>query len=442
MIGSGAAGSSAARSLVASGWDVTIAENDRVGGTCLWKGCMPKKALYNSAKYRRALVRAETFGIGDGSSEFDWPSVLAWKWHAQETYAGDQEAGLADRGIRLARGAARFVSPEQVRVNEEVFEPDAVIIATGSRAFVPQIPGAELADTSEQALHYPQVPASLLIVGGGFIGLEFAGIFASFGSRVTVAIRGNRPIEALDPDTSAIAIHRLEALGVHFMPQSRLESITGDAGSLSVRITDPTGDAVDTTFERVLLATGRRPALDDLGLEAAGIETDSRGHLVLDPFQRTTNPAVWAAGDVTGGRMQTPIAGYEGRMIARSIDTGVPVELDCHAAPLTMFTTPQLAQVGLSESDATERGIAYRVSKQTFEFLGAAVIEDERDGLVKLLFDADSDVLIGAHIAAPDASDLIYALAVALKMNATAGDLRDVVGVHPAYCEAINWASF
>lgn len=431
----------AARSLARSGWNVTLAESGKVGGTCLWRGCMPKKALYHAARLRRESRAAENFGLGTCEPTFDWQAVLAWKWHAQETYAGDQEAIVADLGIRLIKAAATFVSLDEIECGGERFTPDHAVIATGSRSVVPPIPGAALADLSDDALGYSDPPSTLVIVGGGFIGMEFAAIYSAFGTRVTLVSSGPRPLEMLDSDTSAIAVNRLTQAGVRFHSSCRLQSLEGDRGALTANFLEA---GIDRTAhaERVLMAVGRAPVVDGLGLDAAGIETDGHGKIVVDAHLRSTNPRVWVAGDASGGLMQTPVASYEGRTVAESIDTGVPMPLDCRALPTTCFTDPQLAQVGLSEHAAAAAGIAYRVGTTTFEYLGAAVVDDARDGLVKLLFAADDDRLIGAHIAGPTASDLIWSLAVALKCDATAETLRSVPGIHPAYCEALNWAAY
>ncbi len=443
VIGTGAAGSGAARTLSAAGWKVTAVERDRVGGTCLWYGCMPKKALYTSAKSMRALSDAEGFGIDPGQAEYDWQGVLAWKWHAQETYAGDQAAILAERGIELLSGDAKFISPEAVRVDETTIEADAFVVATGSTPFMPPVPGIDLADTSADALGYLKVPEHLVIVGAGFIGLEFAGIYASFGSRVTVIAADDRILPAADPDVAAVAARQLEHLGVTFVTGSHATALAGERGDISVEISENrTGATRALSANRVLMATGRRPAVSGLDLEAACVESDGYGHVVLDTFQRSTNPRVWFAGDAAGGMMQTPVASYEGRTIAESIDSGTPKHLDCSTVPTTVYTIPQIASVGLTEEMARSRGLAVRVSSQTFEYLGAAIIENERDGLVKLVFGEDDDRLLGAQIAGPSASDLIYGLAVALKTKATAADLKNTLGVHPAYCEAINWAAW
>jgi pyruvate/2-oxoglutarate dehydrogenase complex dihydrolipoamide dehydrogenase (E3) component len=440
VIGSGAAGTGAARTLAAAGWDVTVAERDRVGGTCLWRGCMPKKALYNAARARRNAERAEMFGL-EGATGFDWQSVLAWKWHSQETYAGDQEAGFADRGIRLAKGHARFVSPDTIELDGEPLPFDHAVVAAGSRPVMPPITGIELADTSTGALSYSDPPASLLVVGGGFIGIELATVFNSFGSEVTVITGGVRPLEMLDEELSQVPLRRLERLGVTLHSSCRLEGLAGAPGAVSARFTDGDGTPYERTWERVLLAVGRTPALADLDLAAAGVEVDGHGRIALDEAHCSTNPRVWAAGDAAGRMMQTPIANYQGRTVAASIDAGTPIKVDDSMVPTCLFTTPQLAQVGLTEAQAHAAGIELTVGRASFEFLGAAVIEDERDGLVKLLFAKDDGRLVGAHIAGPTASDLIYAMAVAMRCGATRETLRETIGIHPAFCEALNWAA-
>lgn len=443
VIGSGAAGTSAARALASSGFDVTVIERGKVGGTCLWRGCMPKKALCVAARAQRERIRSEQFGLGGCATSFDWPMVLAWKWHAQETYAGDQETGFRERGIKLLKGTARFTSPDIIDVDGvEPLHPDHVVIATGSRPVLPPLDGIGLADTSDDAIGYPEPPASLLIVGGGYIAMEFAAIYASFGTAVSVVTRGLRVLMTLDGETAGIARLHLAQLGGVIHTGCKVTALSGQRGAILAEYTDEHGTARSGTYERVLVAAGRVPALTDLELDAGGIQTDGRGHIVTDRFLRTTNPKVWVAGDVAGGMMQTPVATYEGRTVAASIASGVPVAVDCTAVPTTVFTSPQLAQVGLTEQAAREAGIEFRVGRMSFEYLGAAVADDTRDGLVKLLFAAEDDRLIGAHIAGPNAAELIYAMAVAMRHGATASSLRETIGIHPAYNEALTWAAF
>ncbi|MBN2405643.1 MAG: NAD(P)/FAD-dependent oxidoreductase [Coriobacteriia bacterium] len=437
VIGGGTAGNAASRALAAKGLTVAVAEPGKVGGTCLWNGCMPKKALYNSAMAYQDVKRAEEFGVLARGVELDWPSVLAWKWHSQETYAGDQEGVMASRGIKHLSAAARFISPTELQVGTEVFSPGAVIVATGSRAVIPSIPGVELADTSDEALRFPELPASLIIIGAGYIGMEFAGIYASFGTEVTMLVRDS-VLASFDAECVAIAVSELQALGVRFVYDASVTQIEGVRGDLIVRFTT-SGDSQDrVSAERVLVATGRLPALDELNLDAADVHRDELGLPVLDASLRSTNPRVWFAGDATGQKMLTPVAHTQGVHVAQSIITGQPTAPDTSAIPTACFTVPALAQVGINEAEATARGISHRVIRGTPEYVGAAIITDRRAGLVKVLVTQDG-IVLGAHIAGHDAADLVYPYALAIRAGLSIAQLAGTSAIHPALTELINW---
>jgi pyruvate/2-oxoglutarate dehydrogenase complex dihydrolipoamide dehydrogenase (E3) component len=440
VVGSGAAGRACARSLARSGWHVTLAEKDRWGGTCLWRGCIPKKALYHSARLARDLRSAEQFGVRCGSVEVDWQSVLAWKWHAQETYAGDQRALLTAAGIDLAEGTARFVAEDAIEVDDRHVRFDHAVIATGSRASGLAVPGAELTDTSDDALRYPELPRSLTIVGGGFIAMELAAVFGSLGTTVSVLTRPDRVLDMLDAELATIAARRLDDLGVAVATGCSVGAVSGSPGALTVTATDASGNELRVDAERVLVATGRTPVLDGLELDAAGVAVDDKGRLVLDAHARTTNPRIWAAGDVTGGQMHTPVANYEGRVIAQAIDSGHPGFADCADVPITCFTYPELATVGLTEADAAASGTQVEVRRVHGGEIGAGVIEEWRDALVKVVFDAESRRVLGMQAAGPTASDIIYAGAVAIRTGMTAEQLGDTLAVHPSMADAFYYA--
>ncbi|MDO9557800.1 MAG: NAD(P)/FAD-dependent oxidoreductase [Coriobacteriia bacterium] len=439
VIGGGTAGNAASRAVAAEGLSVAVAEPDKVGGTCLWHGCIPKKALFNSAMAYRDVQHADEFGVLTSGVELDWPSVLAWKWHSQETYAGDQEDLMASRGIRHLTEAARFLSSTEVIAGQTVYEPDAIVVATGSHAIIPPIPGAELADISDDALRYPELPESLVIIGAGYIAMEFAGIYASFGTAVTVLVR-DTVLTPFDQETVAIAIGELQRLGAVFIRGASVTGITGMAGDLTVEYTADDGVPRYLPTQRVLMATGRRANLDDLGLDAAGIERDRNGRPALDSALRSTNQRVWFAGDATGLTMLTPIASVHGSHVARSIITGQPQMVDTSAIPSACFTVPELAQVGLTEAQATQRGIVHRVLRGTLEYVGAAIITDRRTGFIKVVIAEDGTVL-GAHIVGRDASDLIYTYALAVRTGSTIAQIAATRAIHPALSEAINWTT-
>lgn len=440
VIGSGAAGRGAARSLAATGWTVTVVDRDRIGGTCLWRGCIPKKALYIAARAARDASRAAQFGV-ECDVRLDWQQTLAWKWHAQETFAGDQRALLEARGIRVVEGEARFLSADELDVGGERMAPDHVVLASGSVPAMPDVAGIELADDSDAALRYPELPRSLAIVGGGFIAMELAGIFASLGTVVTVLERGPRVLSMLDSELAAVACARLRELGATVRTSSTFEAVRGSAGSLGVEISTD-GVAEQVSCERAIVATGRRPMIDGLALDLAGVESDESGHIVVDAFLRTTNPRVWACGDAAGGMMQTPVANMEGATVARSIDSGSPTAPDCSAVPVTCFTTPQLASVGLTEDAAAAAGIPASAHRITSDSIGAAIVDDERDFLTKLVIAEGDGRILGAQVAGPTASDVIYAAAVAIRGGMTAEQLQGVLGVHPSYAESLYYAAW
>lgn len=440
VLGAGTAGTAAARSLADGGWKVIAAEPDRAGGTCLWRGCMPKKALYHAAETLRLARRADQFGIVVGDATFDWQGVLAWKWHAQETYAGDQEGALADRGVELRRAPARFVSEREVDLGGEVVAFDAAVVATGSEPLLPEIPGIGLADVSEDALHYPEPPTTLAIVGGGAIAMEFAAIYSAFGAEVTVLVRGDAPLSREDPDAVAVAVRGLASEGVRFATRTRVEALEGESGAITLRLAAPDGPA-DLEAERVLMATGRVPATAGLDLGAAGIDADDRGRLALDDALGTTNPRVWAAGDAAGGPMHTPVANHQGRTVARSILTGKPQPAQDVTIPTVVFTHPPVASVGLSPMAAGAADVPHEIHQSTYEYAGAAIIDDDRTGLVKLVVAPDGRLLGGA-VAGTCAAELAYAIGVGVRARATASDLRSTLGIHPAFAELLNWAAW
>jgi len=441
VIGAGSAGCAAAMGLARSGWQVTIAEPGGVGGTCLWAGCVPKKALYVSTGAWDALRRDPRFGVLPGHATLDWNQVMAWKRDAQTGVAGDQEALLATLGIEHVPRPAKFVSSDEVAFADEVRRPDAVVIATGARTIMPDLPGIGLADTSGSALSYRTLPESLVIVGAGYIGAEFAAAYAPLGTTVTLIARGERILPMFDAELAAIAAARLGAAGVEILTRTSVIGLEGRPGRVVTHVADGSGRSSDIASERVLMAVGRKPATEHLDLDAAGIRTDERGRLVLTEAQQTTNPRVWACGDAAGTLQLKPSSELAGRAVARSIASGIPQTVSYASVPSTVFTLPQLAQVGLTEQEAAKRGIAVRTSRQVYATLPAAIIEDERDGLIKLLFAEKDGRLLGAAIAGPAASELIYACALGIRTGATEEDFAETVGIHAAFSEGLNFAA-
>lgn len=439
VIGGGTAGSACARKLAREGWDVTVVESDRLGGLCLWRGCVPKKALYQCAAVMRTVQQAEQYGIGACEPSADWQGVLAWKWHSEVSYAGDQRGILDDAGAKVIEGAARFIEPNVLQVDDTRLTADHFVIATGSEPILPDIPGIELADTSDQLLRIDDVPESLAIVGSGYVGMEMAGIFASFGTRVTVVSRSDRVLEMLDPELADVAARRLSSMGVRFITGATVTALSGSRGQIDLILTSEDAEAT-LSSERVLMAVGRRPLVDGLNLEVAGVMLDQRGHIVVDQFQRTTRPEIFACGDASGGMMQTPIANLEGRAVAESLLTGHPVHPDCSCVPVACFTLPQLATVGLTEEQARAQGHDVRVLRSSGSTVAATIITAETDSFAKIVADAKSGRILGAQIAGSSASDLVYTIGMAMKGSLTVDQLGEVPAIHPSFSELVYFA--
>ena len=364
---------------------MTVIERGALGGNCVWHGCVPKKALYTAAQTRLAATEAARMGFSPGPPDLDWARLMAWRQEVQQTYAGDQEGILTGLGVTVVHGESRFVSPSEVLAGDRVFSAHHIVVSTGSRASRPPIPGAELMDTSDDALQYPERPSSLVIVGGGYIAMEFAGIYAALGVEVTVVLRGKDVLKPFEPEAAAVARRGLESLGVRFVEEARLEAVEGLPGELRVALALPEGPR-ELRAARVLAATGRRPDLGGLDLAAGGVDVDEHGRPMLDRFLRSrSNPRVWVAGDAAGGVELTPVASLEGEALARSIVDGEPVEPDLALVPSTCFTVPEVARVGLGEAELAARGRPYQVARGDFEYVAQAIIAGRRDGLVKLL---------------------------------------------------------
>lgn len=441
VIGGGTAGLTCARTLARSGIAVALAEPDRLGGTALWRGCIPKKALYQAASVHRTTRGAEQFGTLPGTVRVDWPAVLAWKWHAQETCAGDQEAALAELGVALLRDSARFLSPDRITVGETVLQPEHVVIATGSAPLGLPVPGGPLADSSDDALRYPTLPQTLTIVGSGYVAMEFAAIFASFGTRVTMMSHTSHFLTSFDPECVDVALGCLRDLGVTVLTDVNTTAIAGKPGDLRLTYLDQAGTERTLASERVMAAIGRSPSLESLDLGVARIELDMRGRPVLDSALRTSNRRVYVAGDAAGMGQHTPLAALHGHAIATSILTSRTVEPDVLGLPVTCFTLPQIARTGLGEDAARENGTRVVTHRVTYEHLGSAVVSDTRHGLVKLVADEGTGVVLGAQIAGQGAGDLIYPMSLAVRTRATLDDLRGTLAVHPAFSEIVNWSA-
>ena len=435
IIGGGPGGYVAAIRAAQLGMQVTLVEKNSLGGTCLNRGCVPTKAYYQSAQMLRSLQRLDRFGIDLGPSSFD----LTTTWERKEQIVQQLVQGIAGlltaNGVEVINGEASIASPQQVNVNGQTIDTERILIATGSSASSLPIPGADLPNVlnSDQLLDVTAIPERLVIIGGGVIGLEFASIFQAFGSQVTVFEFLPELLTGVDKEISKRLRILLKRQGIEIVTGARVQSITPSETALTVTATTNKGD-ITAAANTVLVATGRRPYLANLGLDAAGVATTPQGFIVTTEDFQTSVPSIYAIGDVIGGAMLAHVASEEGRVAVERM-TGMDTQVAYHAVPAVVFTSPEVATVGLSEEAAKELGLDYRVGKCQFGANSKAVAMGETDGLVKVLTDA-TEVIIGAHIMGPHAADLLAAASLAVKERLTVAQVASTIHAHPTLSEA------
>jgi len=436
VIGSGPGGYVAAIHAARMGASVAILEQDadEWGGTCLNRGCIPTKSLVQCAEVLRTVRRAREYGISVADPVVDWPAMQGRKdWVVGGMRRGVQGL-LKANGVEMITARGRLAGGTRVSADGRELESRSVLLAPGSVVALPPFPGVDLCLTSDTILGLDHVPTSLLVIGGGVVGMEFAGIFSLLGSRVTVVEMLDQILTPVDGDVATRFARLMGGRGVDIHLGARVDEVTRDGDLLNVRF-----GPVDLRAEHVLVATGRRPNTDDLGLETAGVATE-RGAIAVDQHLRTTAEAVYAIGDATGISMLAHTASYQGEVAVANALGEKRISADYRAIPACVYTEPEIAYVGLSESQARAAGHDVRVGQFPFSALGRAMVLGETDGFVKVVTDAD-DYLLGVSILGPRATDLIAEVALALNVGITAAELSHVVHAHPTLPEAIAEAA-
>lgn len=432
IIGSGPGGYRAAAHAAANGLSVTIIEKGPVGGTCLNCGCIPTKTLCRNAEILDDLHRAGTFGLKDLSYSLDFTRVMERKQQVVESLRQGVETLLSAPGISLVRGEARFAAPHEVVVGEETYTAPHIIIATGSRAKLLPIPGADHPKvvTSTELLNITEIPRSLCIVGAGVIGMEFASIFNSFGTEVTVVEFLKECLPALDSDIAKRLRQTIAKRGVTFVMQAGVKAITDEGVEYERK-----GKPGVVNADLVLMATGRSANTDGLCLEKAGVTTQ-RGCIVTDEHLQTNVEGIYAIGDVNGKTMLAHAATAQGIHVVNRI-LGKDDNIQLNLIPAAIFTYPEAACVGITEDLAKENGIEYTCHKGYYRANGKALAMDETDGMVKVLSDSN-DRIIGCHVYGAHAADLVQEATALMAMGATVRQLHDIVHIHPTLSEILG----
>lgn len=434
VIGAGSGGVRSSRIASGHGAKVAIAEEFRVGGTCVIRGCVPKKLLVIGAHFAEDLEDARRYGWTIEGKSFDWPTLRDNVLADVDRLNASYQTTLDSHHVETIHSRATLVGPNRVRVGDREVTARHVLVATGARPLVPDIPGADLGITSNDIFHLDTLPKRAIISGGGYIANEFAGILHQLGVEVTLAIRSDSLLRGWDRSLAdrLLAISLEKGIQVRFNTEAeRLE--TKPDGSIAMRCTN--GKILETDL--FLWATGRLPNSEDLGLEALGLELGKGGAVPVDAASHTQLPWLHAVGDVTDRLQLTPIAIREGHALADSLFGGKDWTVDHHCVPSAVFSHPPLASVGLTESDARQKLGSVKIFTSDFRPMKNVLAGRNERALYKLVVDGATDRVVGAHMIGPDSPEILQAFAIAVKAGLTKDQVDQTVALHPSMAEEL-----
>ncbi len=431
VIGAGSGGVRASRVAAQLGARVAVAEERYLGGTCVNVGCIPKKLLVYASEFGDAFADAAGFGWTVGPRRFDWATLIANKDAEIARLNGVYERLLTNAGVTIVNGRATLIDAHTVAIGAERVMAKYILIAVGGWPAAPRIPGAELAIDSNDAFHLHALPSRAVIVGGGYIGVEFAGVFAGLGARVTLVHRGPLFLRGFDDDLRAALAEEMRKRGVELRFATQLERIEKHRDGVRAALSD--GAAIDADF--VMLATGRIANTRGLGLETTGVTLDGAGAIVVDRYSRTSVENIFAVGDVTNRRNLTPVAIAEGRAAAETMFGRRALAVDYDNVPSAVFSHPPLATVGLTEAEARARFGAIDIYKSSFRPLKHTLSGRDERTFMKLVVEPKSDRVLGCHMIGADAGEIIQGLAVAIQCGATKERFDATIGIHPTAAE-------
>ena len=430
-IGAGSGGVRASRMAGRFGARVAIAEHDRIGGTCVIRGCIPKKLLSYAAHYAEDLEDARGYGWTVEGAAFSWPALIEGKNREIARLSGVYADALAGAGVAVIEGTAKLVDPHTVAIGGRRVTAQNVLVATGGWPGKPAIPGIEHAITSTEAFELPALPRRVLMVGGGYVAAEFAGIFNGLGAEVTLAYRGEQILRGFDDDVRRHLHEEMGKKGVRILLKSTVSRIARRAdGTLEASVG---GGKIEC--DAVMVATGRTPNTARLGLVEAGVKLDDAGGVVVDRFCRSSVANIYAVGDVTHRIALTPVAIREGAAVATTLFGGNETPVDHDDVPSAVFSQPPVGTVGLTESRAVAKLGKVDIYKASFRPLRHTLSGRDERTLMKLVVDAATQRVVGAHMVGADAPEIIQGIAIAVKAGLTKAQLDATVGIHPTAAE-------
>jgi glutathione reductase (NADPH) len=434
VIGGGSGGVRAARVAAGdTGAKVALAEEDRYGGTCVIRGCVPKKLMVFASEYSGMVKDAQAYGWDIQPGDFNWPTFKT-KLHAElDRLEGIYRNILKNNGVETFDARAKLVDAHTVELSDGSRKTAKhILIATGGRPIVPDFPGSELAVTSNEMFLLDQLPESLLIVGGGYIASEFAGIMNGLGVQTTQFYRGAQILRGFDEEARDIVAEGMVQSGIDLRLNTNVVEMRQEGDK--IRVIDTVGE--ERLFDTVMYATGRAPNADDLGLEALGVARGRKGEIVVDDYSQTGVPSIYAIGDVTDRVNLTPVAIREGMAFVETVFKGNPTKPDHELIPTAIFTQPEMGTVGLSEEEAAEQE-PIEVYATSFKPMQQAFAGRAQRVLMKLVVSKASRKVLGCHIVAPGAGEMIQLAGIAVKMGATKEDFDRTVAVHPTMSEEL-----
>lgn len=442
IIGGGSAGFAAAIRAAESGARTALIESGRLGGECPNSACVPTNILLHAARLLDDIRHAQEYGVGPKRASFDFKRVIARKDAIVDQLGGERLNRILDqRGISLFAGRATFLSSHAVDLDGKTISADKFVVATGSAPYIPPIEGLEEAGyiTNKEALNLTELPRSIAVIGAGAIGVEFAQIFDRFGVKTTLIDSGPTLLGHEDAEISELLKGSIQGQGVKVITGVEVGAVKASAKRKVVQMVESTG-LKEVAVSEVMVAAGRSPSVDGLNLGAAGVKYDEYG-IDVDDFMKTSADNIWACGDVTGKLFYTHMATYQGDVAGFNATAKKPDIVDYRAIPHVVFTDPEVAGVGLTETAAFDAGFDVRIGRMPYRYLGKALIAGERHGLVKLIVDGSSRLILGGQIIGDQAGELIHEITLAMKAGMSVDELAEVVHAYPTLAEGIEAAA-
>jgi glutathione reductase (NADPH) len=434
VIGAGSGGVRAARVAAGHGAKVAIAEEYRIGGTCVIRGCVPKKLLVYGAHFAEDLEDAKRFGWDVHGTKFDWPTLRDNVLSEVSRLSALYSQTLNNHKVEIMQQRAVVTGPHGVKVGDREVTAANILIATGARPHVPTCEGSKYGITSNEAFHLDKIPERMVIAGGGYIANEFAGIFHEFGARITLVNRSDRILRGYDEQIRDRLLQISMTKGIAFHFNAPIEKIVKHShGALTVHLANR--DTLDC--DTLMFATGRIPNTDHLGLESAGVELGDLGAIKVDADNRSSCPSIFGVGDVTNRVQLTPVAIREGQAFADTIFGNKPTRVDYHCIPSAVFSHPPLAGVGMTESEARSQLGSVKIYTADFRAMKNVLANRNERALYKLVIDETTGKLVGAHMIGPDAPEILQVLAMAVKAGMTKDQLDQCVAIHPTMAEEL-----